>query len=97
MSFPFGGHPTLKQFLSFAQEHGCTAKLVTRTARDGHAYQVLEIRSNKGGNAVLVEPDETEHLTPSTVTYLQRRLGIKTPFSAMPDQHIVSEQNDDEL
>ena len=35
---------------------------------------------------MLVNPNMDEHLTPSMVSYLQRRLGMKTPFPAEPDQ-----------
>jgi hypothetical protein len=34
----------------------------------------------------LVNPDFDEHLAPSMVSYLQRRLGVKSPFPAMPEQ-----------
>jgi hypothetical protein len=34
----------------------------------------------------LVDPDPDEHLAPSMVSYLQRRLGVKSPFPAMPEQ-----------
>jgi hypothetical protein len=40
----------------------------------------------KGGRAVLVDPDLNEHLAPSMVSYLQRRLGVKSPFPAAPEQ-----------
>ena len=35
---------------------------------------------------VLVNPDMDEHMAPSMVSYFQRRLGMKTPFPAEPEQ-----------
>jgi hypothetical protein len=67
MSFPFGGHPKLQQFLEFAAEHGCTAKLVTRTSRTGQAYQVLEIRRSTLGRVILADPNMNGYRLSGTV------------------------------
>ena len=34
----------------------------------------------------MVNPDMKEHLSPSMVSYFQRRLGMKTPFPGEPEQ-----------
>jgi hypothetical protein len=46
----------------------------------------LQIDNPAGGWVSIVNPDFNEFLAPSTVTYDQRRLGIKSHFSAMPEQ-----------
>jgi len=87
VAFPFGGHPTLARFLEWATENGCTAEIKNRShAQTGRPYTALEITRPGGGRAVVPNPDFNEHLAPSMVTYLQRRLGVKSPFPAMPEQ-----------
>jgi hypothetical protein len=85
MAYPFGGHPTLHRFVEAAEAQGCSASIYSRTASSGQAYNVLRIDNPVSGCGVLiVNPDFSEHLSPSTVTYYQRRLGIKTSFAAQP-------------
>jgi hypothetical protein len=77
VAFPFGGHPTLARFLEWATENGCTAEIKNRShAQTGRPYTALEITRPGGGRAVVPNPDFNEHLAPSMVTYLQRRLGF---------------------
>lgn len=51
----------------------------------------------------MVATDMDERLVPSQVAYLQRRLGIKTPFAATPEQpdpaktEYVQEEGDGKL
>jgi predicted PhzF superfamily epimerase YddE/YHI9 len=85
MAFPFGGHPTLGQFVEWAIQNNCSAEIKVQHRPTGQAYQVLEIRKSNGGSVAVAEPDLEERLEPSMVTYLQRRLGIKTPFAAQPE------------
>ncbi len=92
MAFPFGGHPTLGRFLEWARDNGCTAEIKLRThSTNGRPYKVLEITRAEGGHASIVNPDLQEHLAPSMVSYLQRRLGVKSPFPAMPEQPDAAE------
>jgi hypothetical protein len=86
MAFPFGGHPKLSGFIEFAQAQGCKIKVYARTSRTGRVHQILHMENPNGGWVVVSDPDFDEHLAPSTVTYYQRRLGIRTPFAAMPEQ-----------
>jgi hypothetical protein len=92
VAVPFGGHPSLRRYLEWARENGCTAEEKLRThAITGQPYRSLEISGPAGGHVVLVNPDLEEHLAPSTVTYLNRRLGVKSPFPATPEQPNPSE------
>ena len=86
MSFPFGGHPTLKRMVEWLSDQGCEATVFVRTTHNGRTYQVLQVVNPKGGRVSVVEPDFDEHLAPSMVSYMQRRLCIKTPFAALPEQ-----------
>jgi hypothetical protein len=73
MAVPFGGHPTLGG-----------ARVFISVDRNGRSHEVLRIA--KDDCCVnIVDPDPAERLAPSTVAYLQRRLGIKTPFAAAPE------------
>jgi hypothetical protein len=87
MPVPFGGHPPLRRFLEWAQENGCTVELKLRThTASGRPYRSLEMVGPAGGRAIVVNPDLDEHLAPSMVSYLQRRLGVKSPFPGAPEQ-----------
>jgi hypothetical protein len=86
MSHPFGGHPTLGRFVEFAQQHGCAADVVVLVSRNGSSHEVLHIKGSAARQRVaIVDPDPNERLAPSTVTYYQRRLGIKSPYPAAPE------------
>jgi hypothetical protein len=87
MAAPFGGHPKLSRVVEWLKSAGCKADIKVRNhAITGQPYRSLEITSPAGSRAVLVNPDMDEHLAPSMVSYLQRRLGMKTPFPAEPEQ-----------
>lgn len=85
MAHNFGGHPTLMRFIEFSQSVGCSASAYTRVSRSGKASHILKIENSNGGQVLIEDPDYTERLTPSFITYLQRRLGIKTPFASEPE------------
>lgn len=85
MSHPFGGHPTLQSFVEWVTDNGCTVEVKVRARkRDGLPYRVLEVTSETSRVAI-VDPNMNERLAPSEIAYLQRRLGIKTPFAATPE------------
>ena len=86
MSAPFGGHPTLRRFLEYAGENGCTVRTVVRSTRKGMSYESLEITNPEGGRVAIPNPDFDERLVPSMVSFYQRRLGIRTPFASQPEQ-----------
>jgi len=87
VAVPFGGHPTLEHFIDWATENGCTAQIQTRVhSVTGQPYRSLEVTAPTGAQVALVDPDLSEHLAPSQVTYMQRRLGLKSPFPATPEQ-----------
>ena len=86
MAAPFGGHPKLSRLVEWLESAGCKANIKIRNhAITGQPYRSLEIISPTGSRAVLANPDMDEHLSPSMVSYFQRRLGMQTPFPAEPE------------
>ena len=86
MSNPFGGHPTFAQYLQWTkEEEGCTIQTGVRTIRDGQMVS-LTIIQHPNGNHVM-EPGTSQHdyLVPTQIAYLDRRLGIASPFFSIDD------------
>jgi hypothetical protein len=86
MAFPFGGHPTLRMFVEWAMQHGCTATAVVRMRANGQSYNSLELTAPSGAQLAIPRPSLDERLAPNTVGNYQRRLGIKGGFAAMPPE-----------
>ena len=86
MAVPFGGHPTIGDLAEWASNNGCNVALTVRQhAVTGQPYESLEISNPKGGRVAIAIPGDGERLEPSMVGYIQRRLGLKTPFAATPE------------
>ncbi len=82
MAFPFGGHPNLRKLIEWAEQNGCEIIMQNRTRKNGQSYRALVIQ--KTGTTVsmtIVNPDWDELFLPTMVSNVQRRLGIKMPFS----------------
>lgn len=80
MSYPFGGHPTLGDFLSWLEQEGCTVATNVRTSSKGRGYTSIEISSSTGSRLAIVDVPQDERLAPSTVSHYLRRLGIKKTY-----------------
>lgn len=86
MPVPFGNHPTVLDVAEWAARNGCKVEVKARShAITGQPYNSFEIVSPKGGHVALTNPNTKERLEPSMVAYIQRRLGLKTPFAATPE------------
>jgi len=82
---PFGGHPRLGRFVEWLTSVGCKAELKVRShSVTGQPYQSLEITNPAGASVAIANPDMNEPLAPSMVSYLERRLAMKTPFPGEP-------------
>jgi len=80
MAHPFGGHPTIAAFISWLHsEHGFICRSGTAPDRRGKQHAVTRIFKD-GGPSVILVGDQTEHLTPSQVGQLERRLGVKSAW-----------------
>lgn len=81
MAFPFGGHPTLAMYIAWAREkHGCKALSGFAADADGQTHTVTQITTTDGKSVVVVGTKQTEHLAPTMVGYLDRRLGLNSPW-----------------
>lgn len=86
MSFPFGGHPTLAEYIDWIRrEHGGEAKSGFATGSDGGAHALTKITLPNNKSVVVVGCKQTERLVPSTVGYLDRRLGVTSPWFKLPE------------
>lgn len=81
MSAPFGGHPKFVDYLVWARDtHECRAESGYASDGNGKTHTVTKISHPDGKSVVMVGLSQTEHLVPSTVGYLDRRLGISSPW-----------------
>jgi hypothetical protein len=87
MAAPFGGLPTLAQYIGWASGVGCHVRYGTTFAPDGRPSRIVLLGSSDGNRWVtLVEMADTEPLVPTTIARLDRRLGLTSPFFAIdPD------------
>lgn len=86
MAFPFGGHPTFGQYLIWALDaHGFTARTGIGSDVTGKPHSITRIFKEGGPSAIVPGIKQEEHLTPSVVGYLDRRLGIKSPWFSIDD------------
>ena len=80
-AMPFGGHPTLAQYIIWASSVGCTVRYGTTVAADGRPSRIVLIESPDGTRWVpIVEMLDSEYLVPTTIARLDRRLGLRSPF-----------------
>ena len=83
MSYPFGGHPRLSEYIHWAMtEHGCLHTSGFRKV-DGRMEQFQLIECAETGKHVFVFESQNEYIVPSTVSYLDRRLGLVSPFAKL--------------
>lgn len=84
MAGPFGGHPTLQEYLNWLRQQGFGYKT---------GYADLEDRSillisvqNSDGEDVYIIGDRVmeERLAPREVTYYDSIFGVNSPFSKTP-------------
>ena len=80
MSTPFGGHPTLSEYLIKSRELGCTVKYGIRTGPDERPSRVILIEGLNGGYLPIVEMKDSEFLPPTTIARFDRRLNIDSGF-----------------
>lgn len=89
MSHPFGGHPTFGAYIGWARKHH---KLSAQTgyAADGagKVHTTTKLSIEDGESVVVPGIDQNERLTPSMVGYLDRRLGIVSPYFSVNDDEL---------
>jgi hypothetical protein len=86
MAQPFGGHPTFARLKERLQELNCETQKLDGTLVGPDGEKTVWFAVNKGTGAFVVLPDlpDDEHLAPSVIGNIERRLGIETGFASMP-------------
>jgi hypothetical protein len=79
--FPFGGHPTFSQYLEWAVSQGCTVESGVDTE---HSMNLTKISAPSGKWAIVSGVLMNEHLVPTTIGQLDRRLGLISPWFGTP-------------
>ena len=86
MSMPFGGHPTLAQYMAWAKEEGCEVKQGVVYNDNGQPYSITKIIAPSGKWVHEVGTQHGDYLVPTTIARLDRRLGLASPFFSIdPD------------
>ena len=81
MAFPFGGHPTLAAYIQWAREtHSFRAQSIAAPDDAGKTHTAVKIYKDEGPSVVVVGVPQSEHLVPSMIGYLDRRLGLTSPW-----------------
>ena len=87
MAWPFGKHPTLAEYITWARDnHGFRAQ--TGVCPDEYGKSVTFTKISKDGGPSVIVSGESQygHLFPSTVGYLNRRLGLTYPLTDSPER-----------
>lgn len=85
MSAPFGGHPTLAQYVAWIASIGGHAQNGFSRSRSGKAQTLLKIEAPNGNVVIVVDVPQGDRLEPTYVAYLDRRLDLKSPWFTVPE------------
>lgn len=81
MAAPFGGHPQLCSYIDWLKtHHQGTAQSGYAAGSKGQSHSLLKLSVPSGKSVVVVGVGQHEYLVPSMVGYLDRRLGVKSPW-----------------
>ena len=81
MAFPFGGHPNLATYIVWLKEtHKGTAQSGYSTDAKGQSLALTKLSLPTGTSVVVVGVSQSENLAPSVIGYLDRRLGVTSPW-----------------
>jgi hypothetical protein len=81
MAFPFGGHPNLATYIVWLNDtHKGTAQSGYSTDDKGQSHSLTKLSLPSGISVVVIDISQSENLAPSMVGYLDRRLGVKSPW-----------------
>jgi hypothetical protein len=82
-AYPFGGHPTFGHYIHWALSAGCQVQSGYTADDAGRPHAITKITSPDGSRWVIEAADQREHLPPTTIARLDRRLGLKSPFETL--------------
>lgn len=83
MAYPFGGHPTLRQYIEWCVQYHEVTATSGFIKKDGISVTFHKLKLPSGKRTVVSGVSMTEHLTPTMVSYLDRRLGVASPFPSL--------------
>jgi hypothetical protein len=93
VAFPFGGHPSFAQYIQWAvEQEKCEVRSGIVNDEKGRPHSVTQIIAPSKKWVTVVGTQHSEYLVPTMIAYLDRRLGIKSPFFSLdfpemdPDQ-----------
>ena len=85
MAHPFGAHPKFGEYIDWAEGQGLKVECGYVLAPDGRPHAVTKIVSKDGKRHVIeVGTQHEDHLLPTTIFRLDRRLGVRSPFFSLP-------------
>jgi hypothetical protein len=84
VAYPFGNHPTLKSYVEWCSSQRCTmhSALVRIDEKMVTCHRLV---NPANGRHVVIAGKMTDILVPTMVAWLDRRLGLSSPFSKVGD------------
>lgn len=83
MSFPFGGHPQLAEYIAWLRdEHGFNAQTGIASDASGKVRSTIRISKEGGPSLIIVGKAQQDRLEPSALRSYDRRLGVKSRWQA---------------
>ena len=84
VAYPLGGHPTLNEFVRWAERQKFLVNDGILPDADGKPDKVIRVEDPASGRFVFIAVvGEGERLSPTYMAYLERRLGVRTGFAAL--------------
>jgi hypothetical protein len=83
MSFPFGGHPTLEEYLNWARSVGCTMTDGLWTDAYLVPHKTITVDAPTGGWVSLIDPNLKEILLAGQIGNYDRRLKLTSPYDTL--------------
>ena len=81
VSFPFGDHPRLADYMAWAADQGCTVQTGYTKDADGRPDSMTLIKTADGKRWIIeVGTRQDEFLVPTTIARYDRRLGLESPW-----------------
>jgi hypothetical protein len=81
-AYPFGGHPTFSTYLTWAaQKAACKVQTGYKIAKTGEALSMTRITAPNGKHVIVIDFGQDERLVPTFIAYLDRRLGLTSPWA----------------
>lgn len=81
VAFPFGGHPTLAEYVAWALTQGCKVQSGVDTE---NSIVVTKIVAPSGKWVIEPGTRHNDRLMPTTIGRLDRRLGLISPWFGIP-------------